>query len=172
MKTKIFPFVISILLTGCHHTEEAYSNEDTQLLLQEITKNIEIEPSESFDANNPGSIEILFITRYPLSEKQSKEYNQFGYIKTNTEDAADSVLFRVTNYELRNQDSIAVHFVNNTKSNYLEKYALIKEQDSVYQDLGFELTINSIFNSLEGFVTIEFIMPNKMKKEVTIPVSI
>jgi len=49
---------------------------------------------------------------------------------------------------------------------------LIKEQDSVYQDLGFELTINSIFNSLEGFVTIEFIMPNKMKKEVTIPVSI
>lgn len=172
MKTITLSLFLILLLVGCQNSNQSFSKEDTQLLLQEITKNIEIEPSEYFDSNNPGSTNLLIVTRYPLSEKQLMEYNKFGYIKTNTEDIADSVAYKVKNHKLINQDAIEVQFVDNNKTNYLQKYALIKDEGIVYQDLGFELTINSIFTKLDGFVTIEFSMPNNMTKEVKIPVSI
>lgn len=174
MKNIILSLLLPALLASCKNSTYNYSDKETQVFLDEITKNIQLEVGYMDPLDELGVTNILLLTRYPLSDKQYHEFNTIGYIKENNEDIADSVSCRLKLYELINQDNEKVElvFINDNILTNLQKYALIHDASFIYQDLGLDLTVNKPFEELNGYIIIEFVMPNNITREVKIPVNI
>jgi len=171
-------FVVSFLtfMVSCQNKEDSdyqYSEEQMKQFLIEITKNAVATITDITTVDRKPTNKFEICTRYPLSEEKLNEYKQNnGTIVNRDDDISDFATYTVKDFDFTNERNEKLRFVDNGDATYLQEYGLWEYTNTLHQNLGIELTLNDKFEKLKGHVTIEFIMPGKIKKEVRIPVNI
>lgn len=163
-------FILSLL--SCSQENFKYSSNETEQFLNDITKNIEAEISFITENDQLPADNFLIVTRFPLSETKLLEYSKKGYLKNSFEDLPNYTSVNFKSYELTNEKNKKVKLVDNQTDNFLQKFNLWKYDGVLSQNLGIDIKLDQKFEKLNGFISIEFEMPNGMKKEAKIPVNI
>ena len=167
----ILPLIISC--NGQSNSNYIYSEKETQQFLNEITKNAVVSITDITEMRNEPSDEFGIITKYPLSKEEVDEYNKNKGTIVNSDGKIDHfTTYKLKNYELRNEKNEELQFVDNFRSKTLKGLPLGEYENVLYKNLGILFTLNKKFEKLNGFIAIEFEMPNGMEKEIKIPVNI
>ncbi|CAM4125263.1 hypothetical protein [Flavobacterium weaverense] len=172
MKNVLTLLFIALSLQSCGQDKFKYSDKETEQFLIAIAKNAKTEISFITENEKKPTDNFLLVSRFPLSEKHLEEYNKNGTIKNTFNDLPDFTTFTFKSYELVNEKKEKVNLVENAIGDYLQKFALWKYNGILFHNVGIEITLNRKFEKLNGFIIIEFEMPNGMKKETKILVNI
>lgn len=167
----IFP-----IITSCQNAGEVdypYKTAETQQFLNDITKNATASITDLTERNKQASDEFEIVTYYPLSTDKLKAFKANGATLENKDnDISDFASYTFKTYELINEKNEKLQFVDNGRAIYLQEYGLWEYDEVMCQNLGISIKLDRKFKALRGSIVIEFEMPNKLKKEVKIPVSI
>lgn len=172
MKNLIALLILALCLQSCGQNKFKYSEKETEQYLAEIAKNAKTEISFITENEKQPTDNFLIVSRFPLSEKQLTEYHKNGHIKNTFDDLPDFTTFSFKNYELVNEKKEKLKFAEELIGDHLQKFALWKYNDVLYHNIGIDVKLDKKFEKLNGFIGIEFEMPNGMKKETKIPVNI
>ena len=167
---------LNFFLIACNgqvNSKYAYSEKETEQFLDNIVKNAKVTISDITEIKEQPTNEFIIFTRYPLSKEKLIEYNKNNRTIINkNNDISDFATYIFRGYELKNENNEKLKFVDNGRTIYLHEYALWKYNDVLNQKLGIEIELNKKFEKLKGYITIEFVMPGKIKRNVNIPVNI
>lgn len=167
----IFPFLMS-----CNRKNNPgykYSDHETEQFLNEITKNAKVSITDITEIKKQPTDEFGLITRSPLSKKEVDEYHKnHGTIIVKNDNIYDFATYILKDFELTNENNEKLQFIDNGRSKNLEGLPLWEYEKILYRNLGIVFKLNKKFEKLNGFIKIEFEMPNRMKKEIKIPVNI
>jgi hypothetical protein len=176
---KIFQILLLTFFTICctrcnekNASNEKYSEKEKNDFLDTITKNIVVRIDDFTEIKKEPTTDLLLYTRYPLSEKMISEYNKVGVLKNSADDISDLVSYELINYKLVNEKGQKLKFVEDGAMNYLQENSLGDFDGILNQRLIIRLTVNSVYSTLKGYITIEFKMPDNLKRKVKIPVNI
>ena len=172
MKNLLTLLFIALSLQSCGQDKFKYSDRETEEFLIAIAKNAKTEISFVTENEKKPTDKFLLVSRFPLSKKHLEEYNKNGFVKNTFDDLPDFTTFTFKNYKLVNEKKEKVSFVENAIGDYLQKFAFWKYDGVLNQNVGIDIALNRKFEKLNGFIIIEFEMPNGMKKETKIPVNI
>jgi hypothetical protein len=170
--TLLFLPIFILFLHSCKQDNFKYTSIETEKYLKDITKNIKSEINFITESERQPSDSFLIVTWFPLSEKKLMEFAKKGYLKNNFEDLPNYTSVKFKSYELRNEKNNEVKLVDDQTGNILQKFNLWKYDEILSQNLGIDIKLDQKFEKLKGFISIEFKMPNGMKKETKIPVNI
>ena len=170
--TLLFLPIFILSLHSCKQDNYKYSSTETEQYLYDISKNIEAEISFITERDQVPTDDFLIVTHFPLSETKLVEYSKKGYLKNSFEDLPNYTSVNFKSYELTNEKKIEVKLADNQTDNILQKFNLWEYDEVLSQNLGIDIKLDQKFEKLNGFITIEFEMPNGIKKEVKIPVNI
>jgi|GEM_PF-6363639 len=163
MKKNSLILLLTILLSHCNSS--TYSEKESILFLKEILKNIEVLPG---DNNSDVPInELLFTSKYKLSNPNNKNIEP-----TYIDEIADSMYFKIDSYNLENEKSESVYLDLDSSLKKFHKYAILEEDGFLYQDIGIDLTLTTYFKTLNGFITLEFILPKNIVQKTKIPINL
>jgi len=167
----ILPFMISC--DAQNDPKSKFSDKETEEFLNEIAKNAKASITDITEIKKQPTEDFGIITRHPLSKQELDEYNKNrGTIVVKDDNIYDFATFALKDYELKNEKDEKLQFVNNERSKNLQGLALGEYGRVLYRNLGIVFKLNKKFEKLNGFMTIEFKMPNGMEKEIKIPVKI
>lgn len=162
------PFAIS-----CQNPNYKFSDSETTLFLNDISKNVKASITDITEIKKQPTDEFGIITRYKLSKKNVDEYNKNkGTVVNKDDDISDFATYTFKKYELTNEKNEKLKFIDNGKAIYLQKYGLWDYANGLFQNVGIPIQLDKKFEKLNGFIIIKFEMPNKMEKELKIPVDI
>lgn len=165
------PFMISCNLKN--NPDYKYSDEETEQFLTEITKNTKASITDITEIKKQPTDEFGIITRHPLAKEELDEYKKNrGAIIVKADNIYDFATYILKDFELKNEKDEKLQFVDNGRSKNLQGLALGEYNKVLYRNLGILFKLNKKFEKLNGFITIEFKMPNGMEKEIKIPVKI
>jgi hypothetical protein len=170
--TLLFLPIFILFLHSCKQDNFKYTRIETEQYLNDISKNIKAEINFITESEKQPSDSFLIVTRFPLSEKKLLEFSKKGYLKNSFEDLPNYTSVKFKSYELRNEKNNEVKLVDNQTGYILQKFNLWKYDDVLSQNLGIDIKLDQKFEKLNGFISIEFEMPNGMKKEVKSRVNI
>ncbi|PVZ87810.1 hypothetical protein C9426_09370 [Serratia sp. S1B] len=150
------------------------SKEQSENFLNDITKNIKVSIDDMTKIRKSATTKNLLIsTRYPLPQDKVTEYKMNNGTITNTDhDISDYASYIFKNYELVNEKNENLQMVDDNRAIYLQEFSLSEKDSNIYQDVGIPVKLNKEYSKLTGSITIEFTMPDEIKKEVKIPVDI
>lgn len=150
-----------------------YSDLETEQFLNEITKNAKVSITDLTEIKKQPTDEFGIITRHSLAKKEVDEYNKNrGTIVVKNDNIYDFSSYLIKDYNLKNEENKMLHFVENGQSKNLQGLPLGEYDKILYRNLGIVFKLNGKFEKLDGFITIEFEMPNGMKKETKLLVNI
>lgn len=176
MKNHLLLLAILTLMISCNSKNDPnykYSDEETEQFLTEITKNVKASITDNTEIKKEPTDDFGIITRHPLSKQELDEYNKNrGTIVVKDDNIYDFATFALKDYELKSEKDEKLQFVDNGRSKNLQGLALGEYGRVLYRNLGILFKLNKKFEKLNGFITIEFKMPNGMEKEIKIPVKI
>lgn len=175
MSNKFTLLLLSILILSLHSCKQdnyKYSSTETEQYLTDITKNIKAEISFITENDQLPSDNFLIVTHFPLSQKQLSVYSKKGYIKNTFDDFPDYTSVNLKDYELTNEKNNKVKLLDSPTDYTIKKFNLWKYDDVLSQNIGIDIYLDQKFEKLNGFISIEFEMPNGMKKEAKVPVNI
>ena len=173
MKKLVLLLSILTFMISCQISNYKYSDAETEQFLNEITKNAKISITDITEIEKQKTDLYVLLTRYSLSKKQLNEYNKNkGAIVNKDDDISDFATYTFKGYELSNENNEKLKFEDNGRLIYLQEYGLWEYNNVLCQNLGIEIKLDKKFEKLNGHISIEFEMPNGMKKEIKIPVNI
>ena len=182
--TILMMILLSATMISCKHANKyndklsyPYSKEETEQFLDEITKNATAYIGDITEIERQPTDELYIITRKSLSDKELEEYNQnSGTIYNTNDDIEDFTKNTIKDYSLVNERGEKLHVLDDGRTAYLQEYGLWVYDNVLCQNLGINITLDKKYEKLNGYITIEFIMPGtifgKIKREVKIPVNI
>lgn len=169
-------FIIALLLfpllSSCQNSNFKYTDKETEQFLTEIVNNAKAEINFVTENEKKPSSDFLLASRYALSKEKQDEYRSKGHIKNNFDDISDFGTYTFKGYELINEKNKKLKFVDNGRAVYLQKSSLTEFNNTLFQNVGINIKLNEKFEKLRGFISIEFEMPNGMKKEKKVVVDI
>jgi len=176
MKKLLILFTILQLMISCNEKNNSnykYSAAETKQFLIEITKNAKASITDITEIKKQPTDEFGLITRYPVSKKTLEEYDtNKGTIVNKDDDISDFATYTYKDYKLTNEKGEKLKLIDNGRAIYLQEYGLWDYDNVLCQNLGIDIKLDKKFEKLDGVITIEFEMPNGMKKEIKIPVNI
>ena len=175
MKNLFLLLTILSFMTSCNRNNPnyKYSDEETEQFLTEITKNAKVSITDITEIKKQPTDEFGVITRHPLAKKELDEYTKNrGTIVVKDDNIYDFATYNLKDYELKNEKNDLLKFIDSGRSKNLQALPLGEYGKILYRNLGIVFKLNQKFEKLNGFITIEFEMPNGMKKETKIPVNI
>ncbi|WP_025142589.1 hypothetical protein [Pedobacter jeongneungensis] len=173
MKNYLLLVIILTLLCSCQHSNYPYTEVESKAFLNDITKNARASITDLTEVKKQPADLFGIITRYPLSKKNQDEFNKNkGTIVAKDDDISDFATYTFKSYELTNEKNEKLKFIDNGRAVYLQKLALWDYDKVLSQNLGIEIKLNHKFNTLKGYIDMEFEMPDGTKKETKIPVDI
>ncbi|RZK57524.1 MAG: hypothetical protein EOO87_02685 [Pedobacter sp.] len=176
MKKLLILIAIIQLMISCNgqqNPDYKYTHNETEQFLSEVIKNAKASITDITEIKKQATDEFGIITRYPLSKNRLEEYNKNnGIIANRDDDISDFATYAFLGYELVNEKGEQLKFVDTGRAIYLQEFGLWDYDNILYQNLGIGLKLNQKFEKLKGFITIEFQMPNGIKRETKIPVNI
>src|SRR5690606_2518796 len=170
MKKIILILILAISMQSCGQEKYKYSDKETKQFLEEITKNTKSEISFITQNEKQPTDNFLIVTKYPVPKEKLKEYEKNGHIKNTFDDLSDFTTYNFKKYELINEKNKKMSIVDNGRAIYLQKFALWKHNNILYNNVGIDITLNQEFEKLNGYINIEFEMPNGMKEQTKIPI--
>lgn len=153
-----------------------YSKEETNQFLDEITANAKVTIGDITEIEKQPTDELYILTRYPLSQKVLKEYNDNrGTIYNKDNDIPDFATYTFKDYELVNEKNEKLQFVDTGRAIYLQESGLWEYDNILCKNLNIEMKLNNKYEKIKGYITIEFEMPGFIRnitREVKIPVNV
>ena len=164
------------IVTSCQSDGKSsfpYTKEETRQFLNDITKNAVVNITDLTERNKQPTNEFEIVTHYPLSAAKLQELEaNDGILKNKNDDISDFASYTFKAYQLTNESSEQLKFVDNGRAIYLQEYGLWEYNKVMSQNLGISIKLDGKFKTLKGSIIIEFEMSNQLKKEVKIPVAI
>ncbi|NMB32990.1 MAG: hypothetical protein GX992_01945 [Clostridium sp.] len=179
MNKKLFYLLILIVVTSCKggKSNHEFSKNEKDQFLNEVVKNANVVIDGITKNHREPADQFLILTRHPLSEEKLKEYNENnGTIYYNENDIHHYATYVIKSYELLDENRNHLYLVDYGRAPYLAASSLWRYDGILCQHLTIDLKLNEKFEKLEGYIVIEFEMPDsffkKMKKETKIPINI
>lgn len=175
MKKLLILFVIAELMISCNrqNSNYKYSDAETEQFLYEVIKNAKASITDITEIDRKPADKFGIITRHTLSKIEVDEYNNNNGTIVNKEDNIyDFAVYKVKDYELKNEKNELLKFVDTGNSKTLNGLPLGEHNNVLYRNLGILFNLDKKFEKLNGFINIGFEMPNGMKKDVKIPINI
>lgn len=167
----ILPFIVSC--NQQNNPNYKYSNKETEQFLNEISKNAKVSITDITEIKKQETDEFGIITRHSLAKEELDEYNRnSGTIVIKDDNIYDFATYVLKDYELKNERNEKLQFIENNSSKNLQGLALGAYNKVLYRNLGILFKLDKKFEKLNGWITIEFEMPNGMKKEIKMPVNL
>lgn len=172
MKNKLLLLLLPVLMNcqSSGNEKKKSDKQDTQFL-KDISTNSKVVITDITESRRQPAEDINLVTKYPLSKEKKAEYDKNGTL-TNDNDISDSTVYKVKSYDLKNEKNEKVEIVDDGSANNLQKFALSENNKVLYQNVGIEFKLNKKFETLKGFMNIEFEVSKSDKKEVKIPVNV
>lgn len=170
---KLLLLAILPLMVSCQNSNYKYSDTETEQFLNEITKNAKVTIGDFTEFKKQPTTDLYILTRYPLSKKSVDEYNKNSQtLKNKDNDIYNFTTYTFKDYKLTKENGENLQFVDKGRAVYLQGNSLWEYENVLYENLSIEISLNKKYEKLNGYVTIEFIMPNDMKREIKLPVNI
>lgn len=161
------------VIMACKNSDYKYTDEETDQFLNQITANAKASITDITEIKKQPTTLFGIVTSYPLGKQKLEEYEKnSGTIKNSDDDISDFAIYEFKKYELLNEKNQPLKMVDNGRAVYLQEYGLWDYNQIMHQNLGIEIKLDQEFETLKGYILIEFEMPNGMKKESKIPVNI
>lgn len=173
MKKLLILLAIIQLIISCNTKNYPYSDVETEQFLNEVVKNAQATITDLTEIDRKPAEKFGILTKHTLSKKDLDEYNKNNGTIVNKEDNIyDFAAYHLKDYELKNEKDEVFKILDSGASKVLRGLPLWEYDNVLCRNLGILFNLYKKLEKLNGFIEIEFEMPNGMKKDVKIPVNI
>ncbi len=173
--------LLPFFFTSCNRQQKPkykYSHEETATFLNEIVTNAKVVIGDITEIEKQPTNELYISTRYSLSKLTLDAYNKNDkfYLENKNDDISDFTSYTYKDYELINEKGEKLQFVENGRAVYFREGGMGTYNNIDCQNLFIDIELNRNYETLKGYINIEFEMPKNifgnMIREVKIPVQV